>query len=55
MPRVSLRVSKPVLGRIDGLVEEGKFPSRSEAVREAIVEMLVRYDTERASEETDRT
>lgn len=54
MPRISLRISKRMLGRIDGLVEEGKFPSRSEAVREAIIKLLARYDTERLSEDDDR-
>ena len=49
--RVSFRLSGRVLGRIDGLVEKGKFTSRSEVIREAITELLVMYDTERASEE----
>ena len=54
MPRISLRVARRILGRIDGLVKEGKFASRSEAVREAVIEMLARYDAERLSEEADR-
>ena len=54
MPRISLRVTRRILGKVDGLVKTGKFPSRSEAIREAITEMLARFDTERASEGTDR-
>ena len=48
--RITIRLPRRMLGRVDGLVEKGKFPSRSEAIREAIIEMLVRYDTKQLEE-----
>lgn len=48
--RVTFRLTRRILGKIDGLVERGEFPSRSEAIREGIVLLLVRYDTEQSKE-----
>ena len=48
--RITFRLPRRILGKIDGLVEKGEFPSRSEAIREAIIELLVRYDTEQLEE-----
>ena len=47
---ITLRLPRRILGKIDGLVEKGKFPSRSEVIREAIIELLVRYDTQQLEE-----
>jgi len=41
---ISLRMPDDALRKIDQLVEEGRFPSRSEAIREFIVQGLIRED-----------
>lgn len=40
MERVTLRVPKRQVEEIEDLVENGEFPTRSEAIRTAVREML---------------
>ena len=47
---ITLRLPRRLLGKVDGLVGQGKFPSRSEAIREGIILLLVRYETEQPEE-----
>ena len=42
MERVTVRVPSRIIRKIDELVEAQKFPSRSEAVREALIQLLIR-------------
>lgn len=46
---VSVRLPKDVMKGIDKLVQEGKFPNRSEAIREGVILLLVREDAKRTS------
>ncbi|GAB3669617.1 ribbon-helix-helix protein, CopG family [Halopiger thermotolerans] len=45
MQRITLRVPKTQLEDLDALVDEGEYPNRSEAVREAIQQLLAGDDT----------
>lgn len=40
MPRISLRLTKEQYKMLKALVEEGVYPSVSDALREAIVKLL---------------
>ncbi len=42
MVLVTFHIPIPLLRELDRLVEEGKFPSRSEAIRHAIIQLLAR-------------
>lgn len=40
MERVTLRIPKAQIDEIEDLVETGEFPSKSEAIRQAVREMI---------------
>ena len=40
MRLITLLIPDPLLKRLDALVKDGKFPSRSEAIRMAIKDLL---------------
>lgn len=40
MERVTVRIDKDDLKAIEGLVEDGEYPNRSEAVRAGVRELL---------------
>ncbi len=40
MERVTLRIPKQQIEEVEQMVETGKFPNRSEAIRSAVREML---------------
>ena len=42
MVLITFHIPEPMLRALDKLVEEGRFPSRSEAIRYAIRELLAR-------------
>ncbi|NIQ06403.1 MAG: ribbon-helix-helix protein, CopG family [Candidatus Korarchaeota archaeon] len=44
MKTVSFKISKEMLKRVDKLVNNGEFPSRSEFIRESIRRNLKRYE-----------
>ncbi|WP_336034953.1 ribbon-helix-helix domain-containing protein [Halobacterium yunchengense] len=48
MERVTLRIPKQQIDEVEQMVERGKFPNRSEAIRSAVREMLDEQ-TEQAS------
>ncbi|NIB98599.1 ribbon-helix-helix domain-containing protein [Halobacterium sp. R2-5] len=40
MERVTLRIPKQQIDEVEQMVERGKFPNRSEAIRSAVREMI---------------
>ena len=40
MPRVTLRLPKQQIEQVESLVDDGEFPNRSEAIRQAVREMI---------------
>ena len=54
MPRtkVAVTIDEGLLRRLDRLVEEGRYPSRSRAVEEAIVERIERVELTRLARES---
>jgi len=46
MERVTLRIPKQQIEEVEQMVETGKFPNRSEAIRSAVREMLSEHDGE---------
>jgi Arc/MetJ-type ribon-helix-helix transcriptional regulator len=54
MERVTLRIPKQQIEEVEQMVETGKFPNRSEAIRSAVREMI-NEQTERSSESRKRT
>lgn len=49
--KVAISLDKRVLRRVDDLVRRSAFPSRSEAIRTALEEKLVRLDRGRLARE----
>ena len=52
MSKVAITLDKELLKRLDRLVEEEAFPSRSRAIQEAVAEKLSRLDRTRLIRET---
>ena len=51
MDRVTLRVPEQQVSELDGHVDRGRFPNRSEAIRTAIRDMLDELDGEKPGHE----
>jgi metal-responsive CopG/Arc/MetJ family transcriptional regulator len=51
MIKIAVSIDKDLLARLDRLVEEDRFPSRSRAVREALREKLERLNRTRLERE----
>jgi metal-responsive CopG/Arc/MetJ family transcriptional regulator len=49
--KIAVTIDKELLARLDRLVEEDRFPSRSRAVQEAIRDKLERLDRSRLARE----
>jgi Arc/MetJ-type ribon-helix-helix transcriptional regulator len=54
MERVTLRMPDEQIARVEALVETGAFPSRSEAIRQAVRELLADREA-RAARSWSRT
>jgi metal-responsive CopG/Arc/MetJ family transcriptional regulator len=52
MSKVAITLDEELLKRLDRLVEEEAFPSRSRAIQEAVAEKLSRLDRTRLIRET---
>ncbi len=52
--KVAIALEPTILERLDALVDEGRFPSRSQAVERAIAEKLERLDRTRLASECAR-
>jgi len=40
---VSVQIPESYLRQLDELVEKGRFPNRSEAIRKAILNLIIKY------------
>lgn len=49
--KVAITIDKDLLGQIDRLVEQRRFPNRSRAIQEAVREKLERMDRGRLARE----
>ena len=49
--KIAITIDKDLLARLDRLVDERRFPSRSRAVQEAVREKLARVDRKRLARE----
>ncbi|MEF8771221.1 ribbon-helix-helix domain-containing protein [Halodesulfurarchaeum sp.] len=49
MERVTLRIPEQQIEAVERMVETGKYPNRSEAIRSAVREMLEEDSTEQAN------
>ncbi|MFC7204537.1 ribbon-helix-helix domain-containing protein [Haloferax namakaokahaiae] len=52
MERVTLRIPKQQIDEVERMVETGKFPNRSEAIRSAVREMLNEQTPEQRQRES---
>lgn len=50
--KVAVTIDKELLTRLDRLVAEGKYPSRSSAVEEAVKERIARVERTRLAQES---
>ena len=50
--KVAITIEKKTLARLDQLVEEHRYPSRSRAIQEAVEEKLARLDRTRLLRES---
>ncbi|MFB6267987.1 MAG: ribbon-helix-helix domain-containing protein [Halodesulfurarchaeum sp.] len=49
MERVTLRIPKQQIEEVEQMVDRGKFPNRSEAIRSAVREMIDEQESEQTS------
>jgi len=52
--KVAITIDRQLLGRVDALVRQRAFPSRSRAVQKAVEEKLARLDRSRLARECAR-
>jgi metal-responsive CopG/Arc/MetJ family transcriptional regulator len=49
--KIAITMEETTLGRLDELVEQSKYPSRSQAIEEAVEEKLARLEGNRLARE----
>jgi metal-responsive CopG/Arc/MetJ family transcriptional regulator len=49
--KIAITMEETTLGRLDQLVEQSKYPSRSQAIEEAVEEKLARLERNRLAQE----
>jgi metal-responsive CopG/Arc/MetJ family transcriptional regulator len=52
--KVAITIDRELLRRLDQLVAESRFPSRSRAIQEAVEEKLLRLDRSRLAREAGK-
>ena len=52
--KVAISIDRELLRRLDQLVAEARFPSRSRAIQEAVEEKLLRLDRSRLAREAGK-
>lgn len=52
--KVAITIDRELLRRLDQLVAEARFPSRSRAIQEAVEEKLLRLDRSRLAREAGK-
>jgi len=50
--KVAVTIEKDLIIKLDRLVSEGKYPSRSSAVEDAVIERMVKVEKSRLAEES---
>ena len=50
--KVAVTIEKDLIIKLDRLVSEGKYPSRSSAVEDAVIERIVKVEKSRLAEES---
>jgi metal-responsive CopG/Arc/MetJ family transcriptional regulator len=50
--KVAVTIEKDLIIKLDRLVSEGKYPSRSSAVEDAVIERMVKVEKTRLAEES---
>jgi len=50
--KVAVTIEKDLIIKLDRLVSEGKYPSRSSAVEDAVIERIVKVEKTRLAEES---
>ena len=50
--KVAVTIEKDLVAILDRLVSEGKYPSRSSAVEDAVIERLIKVEKSRLAEES---
>ena len=51
-PKIAISLDESTLQRLDDLVKQASFPSRSQAIQEALEEKLARLDRNRLARES---
>ena len=50
--KVAVTIEKDLIVKLDRLVSEGKYPSRSSAVEDAVIERIIKVERSRLAEES---
>ena len=50
--KVAVTIEKDLIIKLDRLVSEGRYPSRSSAVEDAVIERMVKVEKSRLAEES---
>jgi Arc/MetJ-type ribon-helix-helix transcriptional regulator len=50
--KVAVTMEKDLIVKLDRMVSEGKYPSRSSAVEEAVIERMIKVEKSRLAEES---
>jgi metal-responsive CopG/Arc/MetJ family transcriptional regulator len=50
--KVAVTIEKDLIIKLDRLVSEGKYPSRSSAVEDAVIERMIKVEKSRLAEES---
>lgn len=50
--KVAVTMEKDLIVKLDRMVSEGKYPSRSSAVEEAVIERMIKIEKSRLAEES---
>jgi len=52
--KVAVTIEKDLINKLDRMVSEGKFASRSNAVEDAVIERLTKMEKSRLAEESSK-
>jgi metal-responsive CopG/Arc/MetJ family transcriptional regulator len=50
--KVAVTIEKDLIVKLDRMVSEGKYPSRSSAVEEAVIDRMIKVEKTRLAEES---
>ena len=52
--KVAVTMEKDLIVKLDRMVSEGKYPSRSSAVEEAVIDRMIKIEKTRLAEESSK-